>query len=248
MGAIPLQRDIDYPESDGQPMAETALHRREMVDLTAALDHWYLDAADVAVESNLFLYYVEGNPRAVVSPDVFVALGVPKRERRIYKLWEEGRAPSMVIEVTSLSTKDEDLYGKKSCYERLGVPEYFLHDPCGEYLSPPLLGYRLVRGQYRLMKPAADGSLISKVTGLTLQPEGQRLRLVDTATGKLLSWVAESQAAEDREEEAQRAWQEAEVRAAQAEARAAQEAQARRQAEEELARLRRELAKWDSAG
>jgi Uma2 family endonuclease len=248
MGAIPLQRDIDYPESDGQPMGETALHRQEMVDLTAGLDHWYREEPDVAVESNLFLYYVQGNPRAVVCPDVFVALGVPKRVRRTYKLWEEGRAPSLVIEVTSLSTKNEDLYDKKSCYERLGVPEYFLHDPCGEYLSPPLQGYRLVRGQYRLMKPAADGSLISKATGLTLMPKGLSLRLMDTATGKLLSTVAESQAAEDREAEAQQARREAEARLAQAEARAAQEAQARQEAEEELARLRRELAKRDPAG
>ncbi len=33
MKAIPLQRDVYYPESDGQPMAETDLHRDEMFDL-----------------------------------------------------------------------------------------------------------------------------------------------------------------------------------------------------------------------
>lgn len=238
MGAIPLQRDIDYPESDGQPMGETGLHRNEMVDLTAALEDRYLEKPDVAVHSNLFLYYVQGNPRAVVCPDVFVVFGVPKRVRRTYKLWEEGRAPSLVIEVTSLHTREEDTGDKKSCYERLGVPEYFLHDPCGEYLSPPLQGYRLVGGRYRLMKPAADGSLISEVTRLTLRPEGQRLRLVDTATGELLPWNAEAWRKSRDEAQARR---EAETRAAQAEARLAEEVQARQQAEEELARLRREL-------
>src|SRR5512134_2386818 len=129
MTAIPLQRDIHYPESDGKPMAETDLHRDEMFDLIKALDRRYRDVPDVYVSGNLFLYYVKGDPRAVVAPDVFLVKGVPKRKRRIYKLWEEGRPPSLVIELTSDSSQDEDLTKKKNCYERLGVEEYFLHDP-----------------------------------------------------------------------------------------------------------------------
>jgi hypothetical protein len=37
----------------------------------------------------------------------------PKR-RRIYKLWEEGKGPTVVFEVTSKSTRRED-FGKKMC-------------------------------------------------------------------------------------------------------------------------------------
>ena len=72
MTAIPLQREIHYPESDGQPMAETELHREEMTYLIQALQSWYRDEPDIHVGGNLFLYYVQGNPRAVVSPDVYV--------------------------------------------------------------------------------------------------------------------------------------------------------------------------------
>jgi len=139
-------------------------------------------------------------------------------------LWEEGRAPSFVIEVTSLHTRDEDQKDKKRLYERLGVEEYFLHDPFGEYLSPVLQGYRLVEGRYRPLSPSPDGSLISNVTGLRLRPEGQRLRLSDLATGEPLLW----------EEEVREQARTQEARADRAE-------DALRATEEELVRLRREL-------
>jgi len=199
MTAIPLQRDVYYPDSDGKPMAETDLHREEMYDLIKALDRRYREAPDVYVSGNLFLYYVKGDPRAVVAPDVFLVKGVPKKSRRVYKLWEEGRPPSLVIELTSDSSRDEDLSKKKSCYERLGVEEYFLHDPYQDYLDPPLQGFRLVNGRYQRIPPEADGSLRSLATGLLLRTEGKKLRLVDAATGKPLAWSEELDAQLEQE-------------------------------------------------
>ncbi|PYQ56362.1 MAG: Uma2 family endonuclease [Acidobacteria bacterium] len=222
MNAIPLQRhdddDVYYPESDGQPMAETDLHLDEMVDLIHALRRRYRHVPDVYVTGNLFFYYAKGDPRSVVAPDVFLVYGVAKRKRRTYKLWEEGRVPSLVIELTSDSTKDEDLSKKKLCYESLGVEEYFLHDPFGDYLDPTLQGFRLMNGRYRPIDPEPDGSLRSLATGLILQVEGTRLRLVDAVTGERLLWDDEL----DEKVEA------TERRAA--------------ALEEELARLRRKLA------
>jgi Uma2 family endonuclease len=191
MNAIPLQRDIYYPESDGQPMAETDLHRDEMYDLIHALRRRYWDVPDVYVTGNLFFYYVQGDPRAVVAPDVFLVHGVTKRQRRTYKLWEEGRAPSLVLELTSDSTRDEDVSRKKLCYERLGVEEYFLHDPYQDYLDPALQGFRLVNGRYQRIEPEAGDALRSLTTGLLLRTEGPRLRLVDAVTGERLLWSEE---------------------------------------------------------
>ena len=186
MTAIPLQREIHYPESDGQPMGETELHREEMTYLIQALQSWYQEAPDVHVGGNLFLYYVQGDPRAVVSPDVYVTKGIPKGLRKIYKLWEEKKPPSLVIEVTSDSTRDEDLRKKKGIYEKLGVEEYLLFDPLGDYLDPRLQGYRLANRRYQPLSLESDGSLTSRTTGLKLLPEGHRLRLIDPATGELL--------------------------------------------------------------
>ena len=191
MAAIPLQQDVEYPYSDGQPIAESDVHRKEMLDLIAALDRRYREEPEVYVAGNLFLYYRKGDPRSVVAPDVFLVRGVPKGDRKVFKLWEEGRAPSLVIEVTSDSTSDEDVGKKKTCYESLGVEEYILHDPEGDYLKPRLQGFRLFRGRYEPIPRRMDGSLDSRVTGLTLEIEGKNLRLVDTATGERLLRVNE---------------------------------------------------------
>lgn len=208
MAAIPLQREIYYPESDGTPMAETDLHRDEMIDLIKALDRRYRDEPDVYVSGNLFFYYVKGDPRAVVAPDIFLVKGVAKRKRRTYKLWEEGRVPSLVIEVTSDSSQDEDLSKKKPCYERLGIEEYFLHDPFQDYLDPALQGFRLVNGRYQPIVPEPDGSLRSRTTGLLLRTEGEKLRLMDTATGEPLLWIEEQDAQLEQERAARRALEE----------------------------------------
>ncbi len=192
MAAIPLQRDIHYPESDGEPMAETEIHLDVTIDLIQGLRRRYRDDANVYVVGDMFLYYVQGDPRSVVSPDVFLVHGVPKTpRRRIYKLWEEGKAPSLVIEVTSDSTRDEDVRKKKAIYESLGIEEYFLFDPLGDYLKPRLQGYRLAGGRYQRLPADPDGALRSLTTGLILQPEGPGLRLVDAETGEPVPWAVE---------------------------------------------------------
>jgi len=244
MSAFPLERDIDYPESDGQPLAETERHVDVILDLRHALRARYRGEPDVHVAANLFLYYVQGDPKKVVAPDVFLVRGVAPGARRTYKLWLEGKAPSLVVEVTSESSREQDLE-KKAIYARMGVEEYFLFDPLDEYLRPRLQGFRLVRGTYRPIPQERDGSLTSQVTGLRFQAEGEWLRLADLASGKKLPWTSEEaavrQAAEARADEERHA-RERETAARQAaETRAAEEAAARRALEAELEHLRREL-------
>ena len=241
MSAIPLKQEIDYPTSDGQPMAETPLHREVMVDLIGALDRHYSGAPDVWVGGNLCFYYEEGNPSAMLATDVLLAKGVARWPRPHYLLWNE-TPPSLIVEVTSRSTRREDEGKKKDVYERIGVEEYVLFDPYGEYLRPRLKGFRLERGRFQPIPLAADGSLLSRTTGLVFRPEEKRLRLVDTRTGEPLLWADELETARERAEA--RAAEETAARQ-RAEARAAEEAAARqvleerlRQSEEELARLR----------
>jgi Uma2 family endonuclease len=206
MAAIALhQHDpIEYPESDGKPMAETELHLNEMVYLIEAFKEHFRDAPDVHVGGNLLFYHVEGDPRACTSPDCFVVRGSDKSLRRTWKLWEEGRSPCFVAEVTSRSTRGEDLKHKKKLYERFGVEEYVLYDPLAEYLSPPLQGFQLVAGRYQPLPLAPDGSLASR-TGVTLVLEEGRIRLRDTVTGAPLLRVEEKNEALRREAETRRA-------------------------------------------
>lgn len=134
--------EIDYPTSDGEPMGETDLHRQMMVDLIEALRHYYRDDPQTYVSGNILLYYEEGNPQAHLSPDVLVTRGLANRPRETYKLWVEGKAPEVVVEVTSRSTRLRDVGVKKGLYEALGVREYILFDPREEYLLPRFQVFR----------------------------------------------------------------------------------------------------------
>jgi Uma2 family endonuclease len=175
---------IEYPESDGKPVGETDVHRREILHTIETLERHFRDAPDIYVSGNLMFYYEEGNPSAVVSPDVFVVKGVRKGLRRTYKLWEEGVAPCVVIEMTSRSTRLEDKGNKRALYALLGVREYFLFDPLGEYLKPPLQGFTLVDGEYAALPVESDGGIISRELGLKLYRDETVLRLFDLASGR----------------------------------------------------------------
>jgi Uma2 family endonuclease len=236
--AIPLHREpeIEYPESDGKPMAETPIHRKVMSHLIDALEDHFAKERDVYVSGNMLLYYAQGT-RAAVAPDIFVVRGVPKEERRdVYLLWREGKAPCFVLEVTSKTTSEEDQTSKKSRYAQLGVEEYFLFDPRSEYLHPRFQGLRLTAGEYQPLRPAADGGLTSRTLGITFRPQGQSLRMVDEKTGQTLltfeGWKAkaETESAARRMAE-ERAEAESAARRA-AEERAEAESAARRSAEE----------------
>ena len=77
----PRPVSLGYPDSDGQPIAETDFQREPLWYANDVLARRYRDRPDVYVSANLFEYYEEGNPRAVVAPDVFVVLGVAGHHR-----------------------------------------------------------------------------------------------------------------------------------------------------------------------
>jgi Uma2 family endonuclease len=154
--------------------------------LIKVLQAYYADNPMVYVSGNLLLFYTPGDRRVHLSPDVFVVKGVEKRPRLNYLTWEEGKAPDVVIELTSSSTRDEDVEDKYWLYQdKLKVTEYFLFDPLGDYLKPTLLGYRLFRGKYRPVKPVG-GRLPSKVLGLHLEKRGKTLSLYNPETRQYL--------------------------------------------------------------
>lgn len=215
---------IEYPSSDGKPMAENDAQRGAIMYGIGALARHFRDRRDVYVSGDLLIYYEEGNPRVSIAPDVFVVFGVEKRQRPNYKLWEEGRAPAFVLEVASPGTWLDDLGRKRSVYARLGVREYWQYDPAGEFLPERLLGRRLTRSGFvrQPAETAPDGTLTlrSRTLGLELRAApGREMRFRDPATGHDLR--SHDEEAEDRLAEAA-ARLAAETRAADAEARVAE--------------------------
>ncbi len=196
----PLVLPVQYPESDGMPLAETDAHATQMAEIFHALRARYHDRPDVYVAMDNIIYYEEGEPKKWVSPDLYVVLGIPKRLRRVYKMWEEGRPPDVVFEVSSKGTKAEDLGSKQGLYAYLGVSEYFLVDPLGEYLDPPVQGMRLGADGYARM----IGEPVSEKLGLVLRHTGSEMRLVERATGRVLPTMMEDHVRAARAEAAER--------------------------------------------
>ena len=187
---------IDYPSSDGKPMAESDFQFTPLAYARDSLRLHFRDRTDVYVAGNLLIYYEEGNPKARVAPDVFVVLGVPNRDRSSYFLWEDRKAPDFVLEITSRSTRREDQGSKRQLYRRLGITEYWQYDPTGDYLEPPLQGLRLAGGAYRPMPlvESGDGSTVmtSRVLGLELRMTDGELRFHDPVTNRNLLTLEEA--------------------------------------------------------
>lgn len=207
------QSEIFYPSADGEPVAETYDHFYVLLTTLAVLKQ-YLAEAQATVLANQFMYYAQGYPKLRVAPDVMVIFDVTPGGRDNYKIWEEGQVPSVIFEMTSSGTKDQDQIFKKTLYEQLGVKEYWLFDPKSEWQEEQLRGYRL-RGE--IYEPISDSR--SEPLQLRLQAEGRLINFYREDTGEKLlipdelaqalrqEVVARQQAEEQAETERQRAEQ-----------------------------------------
>jgi Uma2 family endonuclease len=158
------------------------------------------------------------------SPDITVIFGI----RRVRRNWtsfyvaREGVRPSLLIEVTSPSTRQIDLHDKRREYYQAGVPYYVIADEQirrGQR-SLRLLGYRRGRRGYERLALNRQGRLWLEPVGLWLGQEDGRLVCYDAQGQRLGNYTAVDQA-----------------RQAEAQARAAAEEHVR-QLKEELRRLR----------
>jgi Uma2 family endonuclease len=242
---------VRYPTRDGKPMAESDVHRENLHHLLQALGRHFADELTTYVSGNLMMFYVPGDTRRFASPDVFVVRGVPNHLRENYLVWEE-KAPDLVVEFTSPSTRRDDLGRKFTLYrDLLRVREYFLFDPLEEYLRPSLQGHRLIGDEY-VPIGAIAGRLPSEVLGLHLERGGHYLRLYNPETGLWLPMAEEISTSLDQTEEAfrrseaerQRAEAEhrrSEAKLKRAETKIRREEARRREIEAEAERLRAEL-------
>jgi Uma2 family endonuclease len=177
--------EVVYPDSDGQPMAETGVHVLAILYLIGTLKQLFRARDDVYVTGDMFLYYEEGKPKSRKAPDVMVVKGVPSApERRSFKVWVEKAVPCFILEATSKETANEDQGAKRLLYQRLGVREYFLFDPLHEYLERQLMGYRLIDGEYEPLTPDNGGGLVSEELGVRLVPEEAQLGVFRLDTGE----------------------------------------------------------------
>ena len=185
-------------------MAETEFQYEPLTYAVAALKAYFSDRDDVYAQGDMFVYYRMNAPSSVVAPDVFVVLGANgNHKRNSWLIWREGgRQPNFVLEVASESTWQWDASGKRDIYAQMSVDEYWRFDPTGNCFDPPLVGERLVDGEYQTFDVAEDADGIlrgrSDVLGLDICVLDElELRIYDPAADEwLLSYDEQATALE----------------------------------------------------
>lgn len=162
----PTQADL--PCDDGVPM-ETARHKAQMDLLIDGLLPWLSEREDGFVGGNMFVYYSLAQVRNqdFKGPDFFVVLGVPKGERKSWVVWEEGKAPDVVIELLSDSTASADKLEKKLIYQnQMRVSDYFWYDP---FNPDDWVGFSIRQSAYHPLELNDHQQMVSAAIGLALQ-------------------------------------------------------------------------------
>ena len=230
---------IVYPETDGMPLPDGEYQAPIYITIVGTLRTFFSDVPGARVNGDTFIYYVEGDPRRVFSPDCYVAFDLSEaaleslsmERNNTYLLWEVGKPPDFILEIGSPSTGTVDTGRKRDLYAEIGVGEYWRFDPSGgDFYGEPLVGERLVDGEYERfeLRHQEDGSVRSHSEALNLELQwiDGELRFWDPVKGERL---LNQQEEHDERVRAQARADDAEARANAAEARAARlEAELRR--------------------
>ena len=188
-----INTEIFYPSEDGEPLAETSVHADAIMATVAVLRNYLAEkfaARSPVVLADQFLYYAQGFPRLRVAPDVMVIFDIAQKPYDNYKIWETGKIPSVIFEMTSESTQAHDQTKKQELYESIGVLEYWLFDPKGEWIPEKLRGYRRqanlpAKAEDLLVYEAiADG--LSQVLELRLEVAGSLINFYRQDNGEKL--------------------------------------------------------------
>ena len=172
-------------------------------------------------------------------PDFMIAFNVDRPmavEQNGYSIRDQGKPPDFVLEVASLTTRNQDLTDKRRDYADFGIPEYWRFDATGgRHYGAPLAGDRLQDGEYQPVRiqELEPGHLHghSDILDLDVCWHQGKLRWFSPTSGLHLLLVDEEQDALIAEREARIAEQDARI--VEQEARIAAEARVR-ELEEQL--------------
>lgn len=162
---LPTQDDLPYDDHENM---ETLRHKYQMDLLLETIYPWLEKREDGFVGGNMFIYFSQDQVKNYdyKGPDFFCVLDVPKKERKSWVVWEEGKAPDVVIELLSESTANYDKTGKKLIYQnRLRVPEYFWYDP---FNPDDWAGFTLSKGVYQPLSLDSNNRYVSEQLQLAL--------------------------------------------------------------------------------
>lgn len=197
----PVELDDDgFVYRDGR-VSESTRHGESLAYGLYAAQSLLAHLSDALVASDLAFLFERDNPRAVLSPDLMVALGAGGHHRLSYKLWEEPKVPDFALEALSEKTWRRDVEVKPGLYRDLGVREFWMVDLLDK-LPAPIVGRRLNdAGVYEEIPASPSGGTPSDVLGAELFLEDEVLRFRDLTTGEVVPTYVEIQKSRKREQE-----------------------------------------------
>ena len=198
---------VEYPDSDGQPMAENTLQFEWITLIKENLDWLFAADPQVFVAGDLLWYPVEGNPKIRQAPDALVVFGRPKGYRGSYRQWQEDHLPPQVVfEILSPGNRPGEMSRKLLFYQQYGVEEYYLYDPDSNRLE----GWIRQEGILDWIETVQDW--VSPRLGIRFDPSADPLVIYRPDGEPFVSYGERSRQAEQErqraEQESQRAEQE----------------------------------------
>ena len=178
---------ILYEDEGQDEMGEATPHTDSDQILSIGLGEHFRARPLVRVFSNLNVYYHPVDRRAYISPDVMVIQTAQPLPEKLtsYRIGRDRPAPILAIEILSpRSAQQQDLTNKPEIYAWLGVAEYILVDPSGEFLEDRLLLKRRVDAQTWSNEQDRDGGVTSRLGFRILIDDDGMPRVVETATGR----------------------------------------------------------------
>lgn len=242
---------IEYPDSDGKPMADNTKQARWIIQLYNNLRSLF-QGQEVFIAADLLWYPEEGHPEISAAPDTMIVFGRPDGDRSSYKQWrEEGIAPQVVFEVLSPSNTHIEMVQKQAFYEKYGVQELIVIDPGKKEGEAEKLIPYYRQGNHLVMSVFPIVDWTSKLLGIRFRlqddklsvfyPNGSLFRSFEEISAEL---IETKQQAEIEKQRAETEKQRAEIEKQRAETerqKAEEEKQRADEAEEELAKLRARL-------
>jgi Uma2 family endonuclease len=198
---------IDYPDSDGQPIADNTKQFRWIVVIKENLELLYVADPQVFVAGDLQWYSVEGDNTIRQAPDAMVVVGRPKGDRGSYRQWQEDNlAPQVVFEILSPGNRVGEMLRKLGFYDRHGVEEYYIYDSDtleltgllrGEqglevieaingWVSPRLqIRFQIIDQGLEIYRPDGQRFLTYSELGLKLEQERSRVQVLESKLREL---------------------------------------------------------------
>ena len=172
INTLTAQDVVEYPDSDGLPMADNSEQFRWITTIAGNLAALYRDRDDVLVGGDMLWYAREGDPDERRAPDVFVVFDRPKGYRGSYRQWVEGDVPmTVVFEIMSPGNDWMEMADKALFYSEYGVEEFYVYDPDTNQVAVYLRGRATLRRVYLV-----DG-YVSPRMGIQFDLSGEELVL-----------------------------------------------------------------------